>query len=68
VDAGCVEGKALTVSTLFWHCKDGNRRIYVFEVAHLTLNHNTIFKETKRMNLFSRVFTRGHCVGDFVEW
>jgi hypothetical protein len=51
--------KVLTVSTLFRHCEDDNRRIYVTE--HLTLHDNTIFKEArrlKRMNLFSRVFTR----------
>jgi hypothetical protein len=54
-----VKGKALTVSTLFRHCKEDNRRIYVYE--HLTLHDITIFRETKglkRMNLFSRVFTR----------
>jgi hypothetical protein len=27
----CVKGKALTVSMLFRHCKDDNRRIYVSE-------------------------------------
>jgi hypothetical protein len=55
----CVKGKALTVSTLFRHCKNDNRHIYVSE--HLTLHDNTIFKKArklKRMNLFSRVFTR----------
>jgi hypothetical protein len=55
----CVKGKALTVSTLYGHCKDDDRRIYVSE--HLTLHDNTIFKEArrlKRINLFSRVFTR----------
>jgi hypothetical protein len=38
---------------------DNNRRIYVSE--HLTLHDSTIFREAnglKRMNLFSRVFTR----------
>jgi hypothetical protein len=55
----CVKGKALTVSMLFRHCKDDNRRIYVSE--HLTLHDSTISREAKRlrrMNLFSRVFTR----------
>jgi hypothetical protein len=55
----CVKGKALTVSMLFRLSKDDNRRIYMRE--HLTLHDNTIFKEArrlKRMNLFSRVFTR----------
>jgi uncharacterized C2H2 Zn-finger protein len=55
----CVKGKALTVSTLFRHCKDYNRHIYVSE--HLTLHDNTIFKKArklKRMNLFSSFFTR----------
>jgi hypothetical protein len=57
----CVTRKALTVSTLFRHCKDDNRRIHVSK--HLTLHDqdHTIFKEArrlKRMNLFLRVFTR----------
>jgi hypothetical protein len=55
----CVKGKALTVSMLFRLCEDDNRRIYVSE--HLTLHDSTIFREAKRlkrMNLFSRVFTR----------
>jgi hypothetical protein len=55
----CVEGKALKVSTLFRHSKYDNRRIYVSK--HLTLHDSTIFRETrrlKRMNPFSRVFTR----------
>jgi hypothetical protein len=54
-----VKGKALTVSALFRHCNDNNRRIYVSE--HLTPHDNTIYKEArrlKRMNLFSRVVTR----------
>jgi hypothetical protein len=55
----CVTRKALQVSTLFRHCKDDNRRIYVSK--HLTLHDHTIFKEAKRLkrkNLFLRVFTR----------
>jgi hypothetical protein len=55
----CVKRKALTVSTLFRLCVDDNRRIYVSE--HLTLHDSTIFREAKRLkriNLFSRVFTR----------
>jgi hypothetical protein len=50
---------ALTVSAFFQHCEDDNRRMYLSEL--LTLHDNTIFKEArklKRMNLFSRVFTR----------
>jgi hypothetical protein len=49
----------LTVSMLFRLCEDDNRRIYVSE--HLKLQDSTIFREAKRlkrMNLFSRVFTR----------
>jgi hypothetical protein len=55
----CVKGKALTFSTLIRHCKDDNRRIYVSE--QLTLHDSTIFREErrlKRINLFSRVFTK----------
>jgi hypothetical protein len=52
----CVKGKALIVSMLLRLCKDNNRRIYVSE--HLALHDSTIFREAKRLNLFSRVFTR----------
>jgi hypothetical protein len=44
---------------LFRLCEDDNRGIYVSE--HLTLQDSTILREAKRlkrMNLFSRVFTR----------
>jgi hypothetical protein len=55
----CVKGKALTISMLFRLCEGDNRRIYVSE--HFTLHDSTIFREAKRlkrMNMFSRVFTR----------
>jgi hypothetical protein len=55
----CVKGKALTVLTLFRHCKDDNRRIYVSD--HLTLHDSSIFRKARRlkkMSLFSRAFTR----------
>jgi hypothetical protein len=55
----CIKGKTLPISTLFRHCKDLNRGIYVSE--HLTLHNSTIFRKArtlKRMNLFLRDFTR----------
>jgi hypothetical protein len=51
----CIKGKALTVSTLFRHFKDENRRIYVSD-EHLTLFREA--RKLKKMNMFSRVLTR----------